>query len=167
MCGNRITSRIDGESVSSITRRSMPMPSAAGRRHAVLQRADVVGVEVHGFVVAGVLVGSTCGQEALGLVFRVVQLGEAVGDFAAADEQLEAVGDAFALSSLATRQRRHFDRVVGDEGRLFHSWCFDRLFENHQLQLAQAVEAQHLGAGHFFRRSARTSVGVVQLSSAV
>src|SRR4030095_10012646 len=27
--GNRITSRIDGESVSSITRRSMPMPSPA------------------------------------------------------------------------------------------------------------------------------------------
>src|SRR5690606_7115030 len=29
MCGNRITSRIDGELVSSITRRSMPMPSPA------------------------------------------------------------------------------------------------------------------------------------------
>src|SRR5690606_8952087 len=29
MCGNRITSRMDGELVSSITRRSMPMPSPA------------------------------------------------------------------------------------------------------------------------------------------
>jgi hypothetical protein len=47
---------------------------------------------VHGFVVAGVLVGHL-GHEALGLVFRVVELGVGVGDFAAADEQLETVGD--------------------------------------------------------------------------
>ena len=36
-CGNRITSRIDGESVSSITSRSMPMPSPAvgGRPYSI------------------------------------------------------------------------------------------------------------------------------------
>ena len=40
--GKRITSRIDGWSVSSMISRSMPEPDAAGRRHAVLQRAQVV-----------------------------------------------------------------------------------------------------------------------------
>jgi hypothetical protein len=40
---------------------------------------------------------ATC-QEAGGLVFRVVQLGEAVGDFAAHHEQLEAFGDAGRVS---------------------------------------------------------------------
>jgi hypothetical protein len=34
------------------------------------------------------------GLEARGLVLGVVELGEAVGDLAAGDEQLEALGDA-------------------------------------------------------------------------
>ena len=54
-CGNSSTSRIEAESVRSITSRSMPMPRPAGRRHAVLERADVVGVVEHRLVVAGVL----------------------------------------------------------------------------------------------------------------
>ena len=91
-CGNRITSRIDGLSVSSITSRSMPMPSPAVGRQAVLERADVVGVVVHRLLVAGLLRLRLRG-EARGLVLGVVQLGEAVGDLAAGDEQLEAVGD--------------------------------------------------------------------------
>ena len=38
---NKITSRIEAESVSSITNRSIPMPSPAGRQ-AIFQRRDVV-----------------------------------------------------------------------------------------------------------------------------
>jgi hypothetical protein len=36
---------------------------------------------------------ATWASKARRLVFRIVQLGEAVGDFAAGDEQLEAFGD--------------------------------------------------------------------------
>src|SRR3989338_2176571 len=93
MCGNRSTSRIEAESVKSITRRSMPMPSPPRRGGpAVLEGADVVLVEVHGLLVAGLLFLHLF-AEALGLVLGVVQLREAVGDLAAADEQLEPVGE--------------------------------------------------------------------------
>jgi hypothetical protein len=36
--------------------------------------------------------------EARGLVVRIVELGKAVGDLAAADEELEAVGDERVMS---------------------------------------------------------------------
>src|SRR5690606_20563056 len=49
----------------------------AGRRHAVLERTDVVGVVVHRLVVAALL-GRDLGLEARGLVLRIVQLGEAI-----------------------------------------------------------------------------------------
>jgi len=62
--------------------------AAAGRRHAVFQRADIVGVEIHRFFITGIL-GCNLRLKAGGLVFRVVQLGEAVGDFAAGDKQFE------------------------------------------------------------------------------
>ena len=55
ICGNRMTSRIDGELVSSITSRSMPMPFAGGRREAVFEGAYIVGVVVHRLGVARVL----------------------------------------------------------------------------------------------------------------
>jgi hypothetical protein len=46
---------------------------------------------------------STWALETRLLVLRVVQLGEAVGQFLAADEQLEAVGDAgLAVASRAS-----------------------------------------------------------------
>ena len=53
--------------------------------------------------------------EALGLVLGVVQLGEAVGDLAPADEELEAIGDQRVLI-IAARQRRDLGGVLGDEG---------------------------------------------------
>ena len=65
---------------------------AGGRRHAVFEGADVVGVVVHGFVVAGIF-GSGLRPEAFGLVFGIIELGKAVGDFATADVELEAVAD--------------------------------------------------------------------------
>ena len=58
----------------------------------MLQGADIVGVEVHGLLVAGVLLRHLA-TEALGLILGVVELGKAVGEFAAADVELEAVGD--------------------------------------------------------------------------
>jgi hypothetical protein len=109
--------------------------AATGRRHAVFQRADVVGVVVHRLFIAGVL-GLDLRQETRRLVFRIVQLREAVGDLAAHHEQLEALGDAFA-GVRSARQRRHFDRVVDDEGRL-PQLRFGGLFEQRQLQRAQA-----------------------------
>ena len=50
--GKRMTSRIESAPVSSITSRSMPMPEPAGRRQAVLERADVVVVDRLGLLVA-------------------------------------------------------------------------------------------------------------------
>src|SRR3989344_8007657 len=67
--------------------------AAAGRGQAVFERADVVGVEVHGFLVASVL-GAGLRGKAGGLLLGVVELGKAIAVFAAGDEQLEALGDA-------------------------------------------------------------------------
>ena len=75
--------------------------AAAGRRHAVFERADEVGVVVHRLLVAGVLRSSTCARKRAAWSSAIVQLGEAVGDLAAGDEQLEALGDAFAVVSEA------------------------------------------------------------------
>ena len=61
--GNRMTSRIDGLLVSSITRRSMPTPSPAGRRQAVLERADVVLVHRVRFEVAARRGLSSCASK--------------------------------------------------------------------------------------------------------
>ena len=61
------------------------------RWQTVLQCGDVVFVRTslrhHGVLRVNLL------QETLGLIFRIVQLGEAVTDFTAADEELKAVGD--------------------------------------------------------------------------
>ena len=68
-----------GESVSSITSRSMPMPQPPVGGMPYLERADEVGVVVHRLLVAGLLVRGLR-LEARGLVLGVVQLGKAVGD---------------------------------------------------------------------------------------
>ncbi len=99
---------------------------ATGRRHAVFQRADVVGVEAHGLVVAQVL-RLNLRAEALGLINRVVQLGEGVGVLMAADEQLEALGQLRVVLHLLG-QRRNLQRMLGDERRL------------HQLLLGHGLE---------------------------
>ena len=92
MCGKRMTSRMLGLSVRSITRRSMPRPAPAAGRQAVFERADVVGVVVHRLLVARLLQARLL-EEARRLVLGIVQLGEAVGDLLRVDEQLEAVGE--------------------------------------------------------------------------
>ena len=58
-----------------------PDASAAGGRQAVFHGADVVGIVVHGFVVAGVFLRHLR-FEAGGLVFGVVQFRIAVGQLA-------------------------------------------------------------------------------------
>lgn len=73
------------------------------RRHAVLQCTDEVGVEMHGFVITGILLGHL-GVEAFGLVFGVVQFRIGVGDLAATDKQLETIGHV-RIFVIAPRQR--------------------------------------------------------------
>ena len=65
---------------------------AGGGRHAVLQGAHIVLIVVHGLQISGILFRYLL-AEALGLILRVVQLGETVGDLAPADKEFETVGD--------------------------------------------------------------------------
>ncbi len=123
-------------SVSSITRRSMPIPWPAVGGRPYSSARTIVAVLEHRFLVACILRGDLR-IEARFLVFRVVQLGEAVGDLAADDEQLETLGDLRARIA-AARQRRDFDRIVDDEGRL-EQMRFGQFFEQRQLQAADAI----------------------------
>ena len=86
---------------------------ARRRRHAVFQRRDIVLVIGHRFLIARGL-GRDLRSKALGLIVRVVQLGEAIGNLAASDEELETVGHERVIV-VAARKRRDFGRVVGDE----------------------------------------------------
>ena len=92
MCGNSSTSRIDGRIREQHHQPVDAQPQARRGRHAVFQRAHVVGVVVHGFLVAGILALDLV-LEALRLILGVVQLREAVGELAAADEEFPAIGD--------------------------------------------------------------------------
>ena len=83
---------MDAESVSSITRRSDSEPLPSGGRESVLERPDVVVVEPHRLVVAGVA-SLDLAAEPGRLILGVVQLREAVGDLLAGDEQLESIGE--------------------------------------------------------------------------
>ena len=66
--------------------------AAAGRRHAVFQRTNVVGIKIHGLFVARIF-GGDLRMKPSCLVFGVVELGKAVGDLAARDEQFKAFRD--------------------------------------------------------------------------
>jgi len=115
----------------------------------VLQGVDVVGVEVHRLQVPRLLLLHLL-LEALGLILRVVELGEAVGDLAAADEKLEAVGDE-GVGVVAPGQGRHLGGIGGDEGGILEP-VLHGLFEDLDLHLAQAVallqgDLQTLGNG--------------------
>lgn len=117
--------------------------ATARRRQAVLHRADVVGVVVHRLIIARIFLGDLR-LKARGLVFRIVQLGVAVGVLAADDEQLETLGQA-RLGVGAARQRGHFHRVVDDEGRVPQQ-RLGAFFEQRQLQAAQARGRGQLAA---------------------
>ena len=93
-----------------------PDAAAAGRWQAIFEGADVVGIVEHGFLVAGVL-GFGLLQETCRLIFRIVQLGEGVGDLATDNEQFKAFGD-FRICIAATCQRAYLGRIIDDEGRI-------------------------------------------------
>ena len=76
-----MTSRMEGESVSSMIRRSMPTPSPAAGGMPYSRGAYVVIVVVHRFLIAQGL-GTGLLPEAFGLILRVVQFRETVGQFA-------------------------------------------------------------------------------------
>ena len=89
--------------------------ASAGRRQAILQSANVIGVVIHRLFISGIL-GGDLRLKARGLIFRIVQLRKTVGDFAAGDEQFEAFSNAGNGIGCA-RQWRDFDRIVDDVGR--------------------------------------------------
>src|ERR1051326_5246483 len=93
-----------------------PETRARGRRQAVFQRSDVVGVVVHGLLVARLL-GLRLLEEARRLVLGIVQLREAVGDLLRVDEKLEAIDDSRVLV-VAAGERRDLGREFRDEGGL-------------------------------------------------
>ena len=89
---------------------------AAGRRHAVGERLDVVGVALLRLDVAGRALG-LLEREPLRLLLRVVDLGERVAELDAAGEVLEALDDRRVVVGRA-RERRQLDRVVVEDRRL-------------------------------------------------
>ena len=114
-----------------------------GGGHAVLERAEEVLVDDHRFVVA--LVGQAhLIHETLFLVDGVVELRVGVGQFLAVDHQLETLGQA-GLAAVHLRQRRHFHRVVGDEGGL-DELAFARFAEDFVDQLALTHALVHFDA---------------------
>ena len=114
-----------------------------GGRHAVLERADVVGIEVHRLDVAGRAAPDLL-AEALGLVLRVVQLREPVRELAPVDEELEAIGHE-RIRVAPPRERRHFGRIRMDEGRLQQA-ALAGLLEDRELERAGAVVLGRLDA---------------------
>ena len=72
----------DGVAVGEQHHQTVDTDTLTGsRRQTVFQRGHEVGVVEHGFVIAcGFLVNLSL--EAFGLIFRIVQLGEAVGQLA-------------------------------------------------------------------------------------
>ena len=93
------------------------------------------------------------------LVFGIVEFGETVREFLAADEEFEAVGDALLRVRLA-RQRRDFHRIMGDEGRL-REFAFDGFLENFQEQLAPAVTRFDLHFEPHAMRSERIAITAI------
>ena len=80
----------------------MPTPSPAGRRQAVLERADVVLVHGVRLEVAGRAVRELR-LEAAPLLGRIVELAEGVGHLEAADVQLEALDGVGIVGASASR----------------------------------------------------------------
>ena len=83
-------------------------------------------------------------QEARRLVLGVVQLGETVGDLAAGDEKLEAVGYRRVGVARAC-ERRHVGGIRDDIRRLNELFLGRRL-EELQLQHADAIGRQNIDA---------------------
>ena len=90
----------------------------AGGGHAVLEGVYEVGVHHAGLVVALRAQLDLLFEAGL-LVDGVVELGEGVAHLTAADEKLEALGEARVLRT-ALGERRDINGVHGDKGGLYH-----------------------------------------------
>ena len=117
--GNRMTSRIERESVKQHRQSIDADAFAGGRRQSIRQRANVVLVHLMGFFVAAGALAQLL-LEAPPLLFGIVQFAEGIADLQPAHEDLEAlhpVGILFRLA-LVLGQRRDGQRKVVDERRL-------------------------------------------------
>ena len=84
-------------------------------RHAMRQRREEILVDRIGDAVARLLV-RLIGVEAAALRRRIGELAEGIGELETADIELEALGQA-RLLRLGSRQRRHGDRIIVEDGR--------------------------------------------------
>ena len=107
-----------------------------GGRHAVLQRAHVVGVVVHRLVVTCILALDLC-AEPRRLILGIVELGETVGQLAAGNEKLEAIGEE-RIRIVGARQRADFGGIGVHERRV-HEHVFGELLEELDLKFARTV----------------------------
>jgi hypothetical protein len=110
MCGNRITSRMEGEFVRIMVKAVDADADSARGRHSVAEGADVVLVHLVGLVVALRALAELL-QEAVALLEGIVQLREAVGDLHARHVQLEALRGR-GVAGPRLRQGRDLGRIV-------------------------------------------------------
>ena len=126
-----------------------PDPEAARRRHPVLQRADVVVVDVAGLRVAALL-GARLGLERGELLGRVVLLAVGVAQLEPGDDQLEAL-DVGRVVAVHPGQRRHLARVVDAEHRaddvVLHLLVVDLLHEPARAPAALVGDVQAVEDG--------------------
>ena len=66
---------------------------AGSRRQAVFERANVISVVVHRFIIARLFRGNLC-LKARGLIFSIIQLGEAIRDLATGYDSLRLGANA-------------------------------------------------------------------------
>ena len=93
----------------------------------------------HGFVVAAVF-GGYLGVETGGLVFGIVQLAEAIAEFAARDVQLKPLSNARPII-VGTSQGRDFGRMLHDKGGLPELFLYS-FFKVQHLQTGQGALGQ-------------------------
>ena len=104
------------------------------RRQTVLQRDNIVFVIEHRFVITSVFLADLL-SKTFCLIFRIVQLGETVTDFATADKEFKAVSNK-RIVVITARQRRDFCRIFNDECRL-DQMAFCHFLEDFTLYAAQ------------------------------
>ena len=121
----------------------------------MFQCGDVIFVVEHRFVVTCIFRGNLI-QEALRLIFRVIQLAKAVTDFTTTDKELKAVCD-FRVNVVTTRQRRNFCWIFSNEGRL-NQMCFCHFFEDLGNDTAQTPALLNVDADRFSNRFRRVEV---------
>jgi hypothetical protein len=88
---------------------------ASGRRHAILEGAQKVFVNRHGFIIAAFAQACLFFQS-LSLVNRVIEFGVGVAEFFASNDELEAF-DKSGFRAMLFGQRRHLNWIIDDEGR--------------------------------------------------